>query len=60
MVFKFVLSDAKLVYFDILYIIRSQHDQNRIFDPKLTQKTDFAHSDTYAHDIYESILIRPC
>ena len=38
-VFRFVLNDAKLAYFDILYVNKSVLDQIHIFDPKLTQNS---------------------
>ena len=51
-VFRFVLNDAELVYFHIFHVNRSHHDQNRIFDLKLTQKYDFDNVDRYGHDVY--------
>ena len=53
-VFRFVLSDAKLVYFHIYHVHRYCHGQNQLF----CQNNEFCFGNFYWLDILQNILIR--
>ena len=56
-VFRFVLSDAELVYFDIQHAYMYGYGPNRIFGSILGQKYQIGNKETHWHEIYQNILI---
>ena len=60
MVFRFVLSNVKLLYFEVYQVnLRNYQSVNHDFCYDFGKKVDFDHEDTYGHGIYayENILI---